>query len=48
MGLEIGLVMKPAFRFMNQLGTAEALRLVKAYADAHVSLKRELELAASS
>jgi enoyl-CoA hydratase/3-hydroxyacyl-CoA dehydrogenase len=31
MALEIALDMKPAFRFMNQLGTAEALRLVEAY-----------------
>jgi len=35
MGLELGLVMKPAFRFMNELGTAEALRLVEAYANQH-------------
>jgi len=33
MALELALDMKPAFRFMNQLGTAEALRLVKQYAD---------------
>lgn len=32
MGLEIGLVMRPAFRFMNKLGTPEALRLVQSYA----------------
>lgn len=32
MGLELALDMKPAFRFMNELGTAEALRLVRSYA----------------
>ena len=32
MGLELGLDIKPAFRFMNEIGTAEALRLVRAYA----------------
>ncbi len=32
MGLEIALDMKPAFTFMNELGTAKALELVKAYA----------------
>ncbi len=32
MALELGLDMRPAFRFMNDLGTGEALRLVKAYA----------------
>ncbi len=31
MALEIALDMKPAFRFMNQLGTAEALKLVEEY-----------------
>ncbi len=33
MALELALDMKPAFRFMNELGTAEALRLVRAYAE---------------
>jgi len=33
MGLEIGLDLEPAFRFMNELGTGEALRLVRAYAE---------------
>lgn len=32
MGLDIALDMKPAFTFMNELGTAKALALVKAYA----------------
>jgi enoyl-CoA hydratase/3-hydroxyacyl-CoA dehydrogenase len=32
MALELALDMKPAFRFMNELGTDEALRLVEAYA----------------
>jgi enoyl-CoA hydratase / 3-hydroxyacyl-CoA dehydrogenase len=32
MGLELALDMRPAFAFMNDLGTAEALRLVKEYA----------------
>ena len=32
MALEIALDMKPAFRFMNEIGTAEALRLCQAYA----------------
>jgi enoyl-CoA hydratase/3-hydroxyacyl-CoA dehydrogenase len=32
MALEIALDMKPAFRFMNELGTARALELVRAYA----------------
>jgi enoyl-CoA hydratase/3-hydroxyacyl-CoA dehydrogenase len=32
MSVELGLVMKAPFRFMNELGTAEALRLVQAYA----------------
>ncbi len=32
MALELGLDMRPAFRFMNELGTGEALRLVEAYA----------------
>ena len=31
MALEIALDMKPAFRFMNAMGTAEALKLVEAY-----------------
>ena len=31
MCLELALDMKPAFRFMNEIGTAEALRLVQAY-----------------
>ena len=35
MGIELGLDMKPAFTFMNELGTGEALRLVKAYAATH-------------
>lgn len=35
MALEIALDMKPAFRFMNDLGTAQALRLVRAYAARH-------------
>ncbi|MEM7200398.1 MAG: 3-hydroxyacyl-CoA dehydrogenase/enoyl-CoA hydratase family protein [Planctomycetota bacterium] len=35
MALELALDLKPAFRFMNQLGTAEALRLVQAYAGAN-------------
>ncbi|MCC6671218.1 MAG: 3-hydroxyacyl-CoA dehydrogenase/enoyl-CoA hydratase family protein [Planctomycetes bacterium] len=35
MALELALDMKPAFRFMNELGTAEALRLVQAYAAKH-------------
>jgi len=32
MGLDVALDMKPAFAFMNELGTAEALKLVQAYA----------------
>jgi len=32
MGLDVGLDMKPAFAFMNEIGTAKALELVKAYA----------------
>ena len=32
MALELGLDMKPAFRLMNELGTTEALALVKAFA----------------
>ncbi|MBL8726664.1 MAG: 3-hydroxyacyl-CoA dehydrogenase/enoyl-CoA hydratase family protein [Planctomycetes bacterium] len=32
MGLDIALDMKPAFTFMNELGTAKALALVQAYA----------------
>ncbi len=35
MGLELALDMRPAFTFMNDLGTAEALRLVKEYAATH-------------
>jgi enoyl-CoA hydratase/3-hydroxyacyl-CoA dehydrogenase len=31
MALELALDMKPAFRFMNEIGTAEALRLVEDY-----------------
>ncbi|MEO0479993.1 MAG: 3-hydroxyacyl-CoA dehydrogenase/enoyl-CoA hydratase family protein [Planctomycetota bacterium] len=31
MSLELALDMKPAFRFMNEIGTGEALRLVEAY-----------------
>jgi enoyl-CoA hydratase/carnithine racemase/3-hydroxyacyl-CoA dehydrogenase len=35
MGLEIALDMKPAFTFMNELGTRKALALVQAYARKH-------------
>ncbi|MCA8977208.1 MAG: 3-hydroxyacyl-CoA dehydrogenase/enoyl-CoA hydratase family protein [Planctomycetes bacterium] len=35
MGLDIALVMKPAFTYMNELGTAKALELVRAYAAKH-------------
>ncbi len=35
MGLEIALDMKPAFTFMNEIGTANALGLVRAYAARH-------------
>ncbi|MCA8951328.1 MAG: 3-hydroxyacyl-CoA dehydrogenase/enoyl-CoA hydratase family protein [Planctomycetes bacterium] len=35
MGLEIALDMKPAFSFMNELGTTKALALVEAYAAAN-------------
>ena len=35
LGIEIALDMKPAFTFMNELGTKEALRLVQAYAKQH-------------
>ncbi|MBI4880948.1 MAG: 3-hydroxyacyl-CoA dehydrogenase/enoyl-CoA hydratase family protein [Planctomycetes bacterium] len=35
MALELALDIKPAFRFMNEIGTAEALRLVRAYAKGH-------------
>ncbi len=35
MGLEIALDMKPAFTFMNELGTDKALALVQAYAKDH-------------
>ena len=35
MGLDIALVMKPAFTMMNELGTKKALELVRAYAQKH-------------
>jgi len=35
MGVELALVMKAPFAFMNELGTGEALRLVRAYAEKH-------------
>ncbi|MCB9879430.1 MAG: enoyl-CoA hydratase/isomerase family protein [Planctomycetes bacterium] len=35
MGIEVALDMKPAFSFMNELGTAKALALVEAYAKKH-------------
>jgi len=35
MGLDIALDMKPAFTFMNELGTGKALELVRAYAADH-------------
>ncbi|MDO8348951.1 MAG: enoyl-CoA hydratase-related protein, partial [Planctomycetota bacterium] len=35
MGLDIALDMKPAFTFMNELGTKKALELVRAYAKKH-------------
>ena len=35
MGLDIALDMKPAFTFMNELGTQKALALVEAYAKKH-------------
>jgi len=35
MGLDIALDMKPAFSFMNELGTKKALDLVRAYAGKH-------------
>ena len=35
MGLDTALDMKPAFSFMNELGTAKALELVRAYAAKH-------------
>ena len=35
MGLDVALDMKPAFSFMNEVGTAKALELVKAYAAAN-------------
>lgn len=35
MGLEVALDMKPAFSFMNELGTKRALELVEAYAEAN-------------
>lgn len=35
LGVELGLVMKPPFRFMNELGVPRALELVRAYAAAH-------------
>ena len=34
-GLELALDLKPAFRFMNELGTAEARKLVEEYAATH-------------
>jgi enoyl-CoA hydratase / 3-hydroxyacyl-CoA dehydrogenase len=35
LGVELGLVMKPPFRFMNELGVSPALELVRAYAASH-------------
>ena len=35
MGVDIGLVMAPAFTFMNEVGTRKALELVRAYAHKH-------------
>ncbi|MSR38607.1 MAG: 3-hydroxyacyl-CoA dehydrogenase/enoyl-CoA hydratase family protein [Planctomycetes bacterium] len=35
MGLEIALVMKPAFLMMNEIGTKNALEIVRAYAKKH-------------
>ncbi len=35
MALELALDVRPAFRFMNELGTTEALALVRRYADRH-------------
>jgi 3-hydroxyacyl-CoA dehydrogenase len=35
MGIEIALVMKPAFSMMNEIGTKKALELVRAYAQKH-------------
>jgi hypothetical protein len=35
MGLDVALDMKPAFTFMNELGTKKALELVQAYAKRH-------------
>ena len=35
MGLDIALVMKPAFTMMNEVGTKRALELVQAYAKKH-------------
>ena len=35
MGIEIALVVRPPFAFMNKLGPAEALRLVEQYAASH-------------
>jgi enoyl-CoA hydratase/3-hydroxyacyl-CoA dehydrogenase len=35
MGLDIALVMKPAFTMMNEIGTKKALELVQAYAKKH-------------
>jgi enoyl-CoA hydratase/3-hydroxyacyl-CoA dehydrogenase len=35
MGIEIALVMKPAFSMMNEVGTKKALELVRAYAAKH-------------
>jgi enoyl-CoA hydratase/3-hydroxyacyl-CoA dehydrogenase len=39
MALELALDVKPAFRFMNELGTARALALVRAYADRNPGFK---------
>ncbi len=35
LALELALDIRPAFRFMNEIGTAEALKLVRQYADRH-------------
>lgn len=39
MAVEIGLVMKPPFRFMNEIGVPKALALVKEYAKGHKGFK---------
>lgn len=39
MALELALDMQPAFRFMNELGSGEALRLVEAYAKTNPGFK---------